>query len=136
LAYANQRSLQLTIAVGLLIVLHGLVHFLYVGQALRWFELREGMAWPVGARSLSTATDTALKISAAITIGVSSLALVLGGVGIAVGVEWGQPITLVAAALLSFLHILFWDGNLKTFPEQGLYGIIINVVIVLWIAIG
>jgi hypothetical protein len=94
------------------------------------------MAWPVGARSLSTASDTALKISAAITIGVSSLALVLGGVGIAVGVEWGQPITLVAAALLSFLHILFWDGNLKTFPEQGLYGIIINVVIVLWIAIG
>jgi hypothetical protein len=126
----------LTIAVGVLIVLHGLVHSLYVGQALRWFELREGMAWPVGARFLSTATDTALKISAAITIGISSLALVLGGVGIAVGVEWGQPITLVAAALLSLLHILFWDGNLTTFPEQGLYGIIINVVIVLWIAIG
>jgi len=126
----------LTVAVGVLIVLHGLVHSLYVGQALRWFELREGMAWPVGARFLSTATDTALKISAAITIGISSLALVVGGVGIAVGVQWAQPITLVAAALLSVLHFLFWDGNLETFPEQGLYGIIINVVIVLWIAIG
>ena len=39
----------MTIAAGVFITLHGLVHAMYVGQALRWFELRESMTWPDGA---------------------------------------------------------------------------------------
>jgi len=123
----------MTIAVGVFVAMHGLVHAMYVGQALRWFELREGMAWPVGARFLPALPDTALRVSAAITVGISSLALVAGGIGIAMGTGWGPTVTLVAAIAVSVVHLVLWDGDVKTFPDQGLYGIVINVVIVVWI---
>ena len=123
----------MTIAVGVFVAMHGLVHAMYVGQALRWFELREGMTWPVGARFLPAIPDTALRVSAAIAVGVSSLALVAGGIGIAMGTGWGPTVTLVAAAVVSVVHLVLWDGEVKTFPDQGLYGIVINVVIVVWI---
>ena len=123
----------MTIAVGVFVAMHGLVHAMYVGQALRWFELRDGMTWPVGARFLPAIPDNALRISAAIAVGVSSLALVAGGIGIAMGSGWGPTLTFVAAIVLSVLHLLLWDGDAATFPDQGLYGIVINVVIVVWI---
>ena len=124
----------MTIAAGLFVAMHGLVHAMYVGQSLRWFELREGMTWPVGARYLSSIPDATLKVSAAIAIGVSSLALVAGGIGIAMNAGWGATVTFVAAVVLSVLHFLLWDGDVKTLPDQGLYGVVINVGIVVWIA--
>ena len=122
------------IAAGTFIVFHGLVHLMYVGQALGWFELRTGMTWPVGARlPPSGISDSGLRAFAAITIGITSVALVVGGVGILLGAEWGGWVTIVSASILSLLHILLWDGDMKTSPDQGLYGVIINVVIVGWI---
>jgi hypothetical protein len=123
----------MTIAVGVFVAMHGLVHAMYVGQALRWFELREGMTWPVGARFVPAIPDAALRVSAANAVGVSSLALVVGGIGIAMDAGWGPTVTLVAAIVASVVHLLLWDGDVKTFPDQGLYGIVINVVIVVWI---
>lgn len=102
-----------------------------MGQALRLFELREGMTWPDGARFLSAIPDSALEALAAITIGLSSLALIVGGIGIALGVGWGPPVTLVAAILLAVVHVLLWNGDWRTFSDQGLYGIIIDVAIVI-----
>jgi hypothetical protein len=121
------------IAAGVFIALHGLVHAMYVGQALRWFELREGMTWPDGAVLMQVFSNTALHVIAAITIGVSSLALVIGGVGIALDAGWGRSVTLVAAIAASVFHILLWNGDIRTAPDQGLYGVIINMVIVVWI---
>ena len=123
----------MTIAAGVFIALHGLVHAMYVGQALRWFELREGMTWPDGAALLPVRSNTTLHVVAAVTIGSSSLALVVGGVGIALDAGWGRPVTLVAAIAASVFHILLWNGDIRTAPDQGLYGVIINILIVVWI---
>jgi hypothetical protein len=92
------------------------------------------MAWPTGARFLPPAIpDGGLRAFAAITIGITSLALVAGGVGILVDAGWGAWVTIASAVLVSLLHILLWDGDMKTSPDQGLYGVIINVIIVAWI---
>jgi hypothetical protein len=122
-------------AAGAFIALHGLVHAMYVGQALRWFELREGMTWPDGVRLIPVSSDTALRVFAAITIGISSLALVVGGVGIAIDAGWGRPVTLIAAIAASVFHILLWNGDKRTAPDQGLYGVIINIAIVVLILV-
>ena len=122
------------LAAGAFIILHGLVHAMYVGQAIQWFELRVGMAWPIGARFLpSEISDGVLRAFAAITIGIAAAALVAGGVGILLDAGWGGSVTVTAAIVASLLHILLWDGDIKTSADQGLYGIIINVVIVAWI---
>jgi hypothetical protein len=106
---------------------------MYVGQALRWFELREGMTWPDGTALLPVSSKTTLHAIAAVAIGVSSLALVAGGVGIALDAAWGRPVTLVAAIAASVFHILLWNGDVRTAPDQGLYGVIINIEINVWI---
>lgn len=124
------------ILVGALIILHGLVHLMYVGQALRWFELRAGMEWPIGARFLpSRLSDVRLREFAAVTVGTTSLALVVGGVGILLDSEWAPWLTIASATLVSFLHVLLWNGDRKTSPDQGLYGIIINAIIVVWVLV-
>jgi hypothetical protein len=126
---------RLRIAAGAFIALHGLVHAMYIGQALRWFELRDGMTWPDGAVFLPMASDRAVKVFAAITIGISSLALVVGGVAIAMNAGWGRPLTLVAAIAASLSHVLLWNGDIRTSPDQGLYGVIINIAIAAWILV-
>jgi len=39
--------------VGIFLILHGLVHFLYAGQSIRLFELQAGMIWPDASWALS-----------------------------------------------------------------------------------
>ena len=121
-------------AAGVFIILHALVHAMYVGQALRWFELRDGMTWPLGARLLSPVPDDGLRVVAAIAIGAASLALIAGGAGMFLDAAWGAAVAVAAAVVLSLLHLALWDGDLRTSPDQGLYGIIINLAIVTWIA--
>ena len=116
-------------AAGVFIVLHAMVHAMYAGQALRWFELREGMAWPLEARLLSSVSDDSLRVFAAIAIGITSVTLIAGGVGIYLDATWGGGVTVAAAIVLSLLHLLLRDGDLRTSPDQGHYGIIINLVI-------
>jgi hypothetical protein len=120
---------------GAFIVLHGLVHAMYVGQAMRWFELREGMAWPTGSRLMRSVPDDRLRRFAAITIGMGALLLIGGGIGILLDAGWGPGVTVAGAVLASIVHILLWSGNVKTAPDEGLYGVIINVVIVVGILV-
>ena len=37
-----------TVIFGVFLMLHGLVHLLYLGQSQRFFELQPGMTWPDG----------------------------------------------------------------------------------------
>ena len=123
----------MTYAAGVFIFFHALVHAMYVGQAMQWFELRDDMTWPLGSRFLSSVPENGLRLFAASAIGIASLALMAGAIGILLDTAWGDGVTVVAAAVLSLLHIMLWDGDLKTSPDQGLYGVIINVVIVAWV---
>jgi hypothetical protein len=43
----------MNILIGVFLVLHGLVHLLYSGQAARFFVLQPGMAWPNGSLAVS-----------------------------------------------------------------------------------
>ena len=36
----------MNIAVAVFLILHGLVHLLYLGQSMKWYELGKGMTWP------------------------------------------------------------------------------------------
>lgn len=39
--------------VGVVLVLHGLVHLLYAGHSLGFFELQAGLRWPEGSWAVS-----------------------------------------------------------------------------------
>jgi hypothetical protein len=118
------------IVVGLFMVLHGLVHFLYVGHGLRLFEL-PGLAWPdeswVFARWLG---QGAVRWLAAIACGVALLWFVVGGVAILAEQGWWRPAIVGAAVFSTAIWILFWNGTLHQLADQGVIAILINGVIV------
>ncbi|UCD08245.1 MAG: hypothetical protein JSU79_07765 [Dehalococcoidales bacterium] len=43
----------MNIAVAVFLILHGLVHLLYLGQSMKWYQLGEGMTWPENSWAFS-----------------------------------------------------------------------------------
>ena len=116
------------------IILHGLVHLLYAGQALRLFELRPGMLWPDGAWLFSRLFgDRVTRWLATIMLILAALAFVAGGFGLIFSQAWWYPLTTAAAFLSSVMIIVLWDGKLHKMDDQGGVGLLLNLIILVLI---
>ena len=114
----------------LLVVLHGLVHLLYLGQSARRFELRPGMVWPDGSWAFSKLPgDQIIRNLASISCVIAAIGFVLGGAGLLIGQAWWRPLVGAAAVFSSVTFILFWDGHMRRLNDQGAIGILINLAI-------
>lgn len=124
------------IFLGIFLIFHGMVHAMYVGHALRWFELKPGMPWPTGAWAFSPqVSDGMIRTFAAISIGVASLALMVGGAGILFGAGWADWVAIGGATLASVAHILLWSGKWAEFADHGGIGVLINVAAIVAILV-
>ena len=113
--------------VGVLIVLHGLVHLLYIGQDRRLFELRPGMVWPDGSWAFSRLLgDATTRWLASVACAVAAVAFVAGGAGLLAGQAWWRPTVVGAAVFSSVVYVLFWDGGLRRLPDKGGIALLIN----------
>ncbi|MCJ7827267.1 MAG: hypothetical protein MUP36_03395 [Demequinaceae bacterium] len=120
---------------GIFLIFHGMVHAIYIGQALRWFELRPGMPWPTGAWTLASLSDGTLRAFASVTIGVASLGLMLGGAGMLFKWGWADWVAIGGAVLASVVHVLLWNGKWAEAADHGGYGVIINVAAIVAILV-
>jgi len=115
---------------GIFLVLHGLVHLLYLGQSTGRFELRPGMVWPDGSWAFSKLLgDKTTRNLASISCVVAAIGFMAGGTGILVSQAWWRPVIVAAVAFSSVTFILFWDGKLRKLNDQGAIGILINLAI-------
>jgi hypothetical protein len=111
-------------------ILHGMVHLLYAGQALRFFELQPGLAWPQGAWALPRALgEPATRVLAAIGCGLAALGLVASGAGLLASQSWWRPLLAGAAAFSAIIFVLFWNGKMERLPDQGWVAVLINAAI-------
>ncbi len=123
---------MLRIIVGIFIVLHGLVHLLYFGQSAKYFELQPGLTWPDGAWAFSRLLgDEATSKLASVLLVLAAVGFVAGGVGILAGQAWWRSPVVGAAVLSAVLYILLWNGQLQRLNDQGIFGILINVAILI-----
>ena len=121
----------MTTFLGVFLILHGWVHAMYVGHALRWYELKPGMPWPTGAWAFpSRVSDGAIRAFAAVGIGVTALAIMVGGVGILFGAGWADWVAIGGAALASVAHVLLWSGRWAEAMDHGGIGVAINVAVI------
>ncbi|MBN2392514.1 MAG: hypothetical protein JXR84_17420 [Anaerolineae bacterium] len=121
---------MLKIIVGVFMVLHGLVHLLYLGQRQRFFELQPGLVWPDGAWAFSRLLgDVTTRKLAGVLLVLAAMGFVAGGVGILAGQDWWRLLVVGAAVLSAVLYILMWNGYLQQLDDQGIIGILINVAI-------
>lgn len=123
---------MLQLIFGVFLVLHGLVHLLYLGQSARRFELRPGMAWPDGSWIFSRLLgDETTRNLASISCVVAAIGFVAGGAGLLISQAWWRPLVVTAAAFSSVAFLLFWDGKLRKLDDQGGVGVLIDWAILL-----
>lgn len=115
---------------GIFIILHGLVHLLYLGQSQRVFELQPGMTWPDGSWTLSKLVgDEATRSLASALCVLAAIVFVAGGIGLLAKWSLWRPIVLSGAVLSTMVYLLMWNGKLKGLDNQGGIGILINLAI-------
>ncbi|MDH5505800.1 MAG: hypothetical protein OEZ02_01095 [Anaerolineae bacterium] len=115
---------------GVFLVLHGLVHLLYLGQSARYFELQPGMVWPDGAWAFSKLLgNETTRMVANILLALAALVFVGGGVGFLGKQEWWRCAVLSAAAFSTVIYFLLWDGRFENLANNGWVGILINLIV-------
>ena len=121
---------MLRFVVGLFLILHGLVHLLYLGQSQRLFELQPGMVWPDGSWAFSALLGSAgTRLLASAWCAAAAVAFAGSGVAIVTRRNWWRPLTVGAAAFSAVMVVLFWDGTGDKLPDQGAIALLINAVI-------
>lgn len=120
----------MTVVSGIFLILHALVHLLYAGQALRFFELRPGLVWPDGAWLFARwLGDPGIRWLAVVLLAVTAFGFLVGGLGLLFTQGWWRPITIGAAGLSALAYILFWDGKWRELPDKGGVGLLISLLI-------
>ncbi len=121
---------------GIFVILHGLVHLLYIGQSARYFELKSGMLWPDGSWIFSRFLGSeAVRSMASISLVLTAVALIVAGIAILAGQVWWRPLLVGAAVLSSLVYILFWNGRMQNLDAQGAVAILIDIAILLFVLV-
>lgn len=116
---------------GLFIVLHGLVHLLYVGQSRRLFALQPGMVWPDGSWAFSRLLGAEpTRLLASISLVLVAVGFVAGGLGLIWRQDWWPAVVVAASSVSAVLTILLWDGRRQDLDDQGGVGLLINLALI------
>lgn len=119
--------------IGIFIILHGLVHLLYFGQSLRYFELQSGMIWPDGSWLFSGRLEIqVVRTFVAIWCVLVAAGFIITGIGLFLSTGWWREILILSTFLSVLLFVVCWNGSLFKLDDQGGYSILINFTIWIW----
>lgn len=116
--------------IGIFCILHGLVHLLYMGHSLNYFELEKGFIWPDNSKLLSKIFGLKTKkMIAGVMCIIASISFLLAGVCVLMDHSWYHIEIIVAMMISTLLFIVFWDGTRRKLHTQGGIAILINILI-------
>ena len=117
-------------ALGIFIVLHGLVHLWYLTLSQGLVEFQAEMGWTGRSWLLSAFLgDPALRWLSTALYAVATLGFLAGGLGLVAQQDWWELITIAAAAISAVTIVLFWDGGTQMLVQKGLIGFLIDITI-------
>ena len=120
------------VIIGILLIIHGLIHLIYFGQSARLFEVKPGLTWPDGSWAFSKITGAkATRNLAAASCVLAAVGFIIGGVLLFAAQGWWRPAVIASAAFSSVAFILLWDGKTQNLSEKGGINIAINTGILL-----
>jgi hypothetical protein len=116
--------------VAVFIVLHGLVHLLYVAQSQRLLELQPEMVWPDGSWAFAQLLGSeATRWLASVSYALATVGFVVGGVALFAQAGWWRPFVTGSAALSAAMVLLLWDRQLHKLSDQGWIALLIDAAI-------
>jgi hypothetical protein len=116
--------------VGVVIILHGLVHIWYFVLARGLVQFRPEMGWS-GKSWLFTNLigEPGTRTLASIVLVIAAAGLSVGGIGFLAQQQWARPVLIASALVSAIVLMLFWDGSLQLVVQKGLIGVIIDLAI-------
>ena len=119
--------------IGVFYILHGLVHLLYMGHSLNYFELEKGFTWPGNSRLLAKIFGLKTnKLIASILCIIAAISFVLSGICSVSGQVWLNKAVITSVIVSTVLFIAFWDGTRNKLHTQGGIAIILNVLVLIY----
>jgi len=120
----------MVLVAGVFLILHGLVHLLYVGHSAGLFELRPGMAWPDGSWVFARlASVTSARLLAGAACSTAAVGFVVGGAALIAGQAWWREVVVGSALFASASWVLFWDATPADLSGQGGVALLINAAL-------
>ena len=121
----------MNIVFGLFLFAHGLVHAMYAAHALRLLEVRPGLLWPDSSWALSGLLgDSSVRVLVAVAFALIASGFAVTGAALIFRRPWWASAGSVAAIVSTVVIVLAWNGSLNDLADQGLFAIMINVVVV------
>ena len=112
------------IIIAILFFLHGLVHLLYLGHSLHWFELKPGLTWPNGSWAISSILGEELNRKLAdIALGIAAAGFLLGGAALFFKQAWWAMASIPRARPLTTLIPLRAIAMAKSSATWRPYGV-------------
>jgi len=119
------------LAISIFMILHGLVHLLYVGQSQRVFELQSGMVWPDGSWTFSRIMgDETTRLVASVFLVLAAIGFVVSGAGLYFEQAWWRTAVAGVSVFSSIIYIVMWNGKMQHLDNQGAIGILINIALI------
>ena len=116
----------LKVLLGLLLVVHGLIHLVYFAPANDpKFPMTAGKSWLVTSRGLPIEAVRRLVAVLAVTAAVAFCLLALSYFGLLVPTNWFTPLAVVAALASLLLIAVTWN-------VQFMVGVAIDVAVLVW----
>ena len=123
-------------AVGLVLVAHGWVHFVYAASTRGWPGPGEGWGWSAHSWLLSSVVEEeSIGKLASVFIVVVALGFVIGAIGYAFSRERWATVLVGTALLSTFLYTATWDGRFTSLPETGAPGVLVDVAVPAWLLV-
>ncbi|MBN1301605.1 MAG: hypothetical protein JW995_10360 [Melioribacteraceae bacterium] len=116
------------------IILHGLVHLLYMGQSLRKFELQQGITWPDNSwvSGKQPGNDWA-RVPVAVMCVISASGFAAAGIMLLYEFSLFKYFVYCTSVFSSLLYLLAWDGVKNKIADKGAVGVVINVALIICI---
>ena len=121
--------------VGIFLILHGLVHLLYVALTQNWI-IDSDIVWNEESKLLSRfISDSELSILGLIAYAIAIISIIVSGAGLMIGAGWWKYLLTISAIYSSTMFLLFWDGQLRHLPDKGFIGIAINIGLIIFVIV-
>jgi hypothetical protein len=116
------------IAIGSILVLHGLVHLWYVTLSQGWVQFQADMGWTGKSWLFTTLlASNSTRFVATALYSLATITFLVAGIGLIADQEWSRTWMIVASVISSVVILIFWDGNFNMLVQKGVLGLLINI---------
>ena len=115
----------------LIVILHGLVHLLYVAFARGWLLPENGRDW-TGQSWLFTplVEESGTRKIGGWLYAIAMACFVIAGLSTALGWAFARSALIIAALFSSVCMLLMWDLKYDRLPDKGFIGLLINLALI------